>query len=120
MAKDDYDVIVFKVLLYFYACLKHDIKYDKNTFEKAIGLKEISEDYFMQILYMMKSEELIEGISFTKAWGGEKILLNDFSDIAITFNGIHYLKDNSTMQKVKNTIVEGVDLVAKLIGIVKL
>ena len=45
MAKDDYDVIVFKILLYFYGCLKHDIKFEQVTFEKTVGMKDISEEY---------------------------------------------------------------------------
>ena len=120
MAKDDYDVIVFKILLYFYGCLKHDIKFEQVTFEKTVGMKDISEEYFTQILRMMKAEGFIEGVSFTKAWGGEYIRLSNLSNIMITPTGIHYLKENSTMQKIKNHIANGVDLVAKLVGIVKL
>ena len=120
MAKDDYDVIVFKILLYFYGCLKRNIKFDKAVFEKTIGLKDISEDYFNQILKMMKDENLIEDIFFTKAWGNVYIPISDLSDITITADGIHYLKENSAMQKAKEYIKEGVDLAAKLIGIVKL
>ena len=120
MAKNDYDVIVFKILLYFYGCLKHEIKFEQATFEKTIGLNEISEEYFTQILRMMGNDNLIEGASFQKAWGGEYILISNLSDITITTDGIHYLKENSMMKKVKDNIVEGVDLVAKLVGIVKL
>jgi hypothetical protein len=120
MAKNDYDVIVFKILLYFYGCLKHEIKFEQATFEKTIGLNEISEEYFTQILRMMKNDNLIEGTAFQKAWGGEYILISNISDIIITSDGIHYLKENSTMQIVKDHIVEGIDLVAKLVEIVKL
>lgn len=120
MSKDDYDVIVFKILLYFYGCLKRNIKFDKAVFEKTVGLEDISEDYFNQILKMMKDENLIDGISFTKAWGNIYIPISNLSDITITADGIHYLKENSTMQKIKDCVKEGVDLVAKLIGIVKL
>lgn len=120
MPKDDYDFIVFKVLLYFYGCLKHNIKFEQAVFEKTIGFNDISEEYFNQILKMMKDENLIEGISFTKAWGNIYIPINNLSDITITADGIHYLKENATMQKVKHYIKEGVDLVAKLIDIVKL
>lgn len=120
MAKDDYDVIVFKILLYYYGCLKHNIKFEQVIFEKTIGLKDISEGYFNQILKMMKDENLIDGIFFTKAWGNIYIPISNLSDVVITADGIHYLKENSAMQKAKDYIKEGVDLAAKLIEIVKL
>ena len=120
MAKDDYDVIVFKILLYYYGCLKHDIKFEQAVFEKTIGLKEIPEGYFNKILKMMKDENFIDGIFFTRAWGDEYILIGNLSDITITADGVHYLKENSAMQKAKDYIKEGVDLAAKLIEIVKL
>ena len=32
MAKDDYDVIVYRVLVYFYACMKRKIMFEEETF----------------------------------------------------------------------------------------
>lgn len=69
MAKDDYDTIVFKVLLYLYAVLKRKIIFDEQAFYHAIGFKNIDNDYFINILYMMHEAGLIDNIVIKKAWG---------------------------------------------------
>lgn len=45
MAKDDYDVIVYKVLVYYYACLKRRITFDKKVFEETV-MKGLNQSYF--------------------------------------------------------------------------
>lgn len=37
MAKDDCYVIVYKMLLYFYAVLKRKVVFNELTFNKAVG-----------------------------------------------------------------------------------
>lgn len=117
MAKDDYDVIVFKVLLYYYAVLKRKILFEKVTFEKGIGINDISEEYFVEVLLMMQDDGFIKNIVVKKAWGGDYILLSDFDDIKITSKGIDYLKENAKMQKIKEKALEIVDLTSKLVQI---
>ncbi len=51
MAKDDYDTIVYKILLYLYACLKRKIVFDRTTFFKAIDKDAICDEYLADILY---------------------------------------------------------------------
>ncbi|MDO5014534.1 MAG: hypothetical protein Q4E28_01065 [Clostridia bacterium] len=36
MAKDDYDVIVFKILLYYYAVLKRKIVFEKTSLKYTV------------------------------------------------------------------------------------
>ena len=43
MAKDDYDVIVFKILTYLYACVKRKTVFEEAAFYHAIG--EIEKSY---------------------------------------------------------------------------
>lgn len=117
MAKDDYDVIVYKILLYFYAVMKRKIQYERETFEKVISKSGISDEYLVDILRMMKDEGLIDGVKVMKAWGNDSILISELSDISITADGIHYLKDNATMKKIGKTLAEIPGLVASLIGI---
>ncbi len=95
IAKDDYDVIVFKVLLYYYAVLKRKILFEKITFDKVIGINDISEEYFIEVLLMMQEDGYIKNLVVKKAWGGDYILLSDFDEIKITSKGIEYLKENS-------------------------
>lgn len=115
MARDDYDAIVFKILVYLYAVFKRKIPFEKLTFKKATKYDEINEQYFNSVLDMMQKEGLIDGVVFVKAWGHDLILASDLEDMAITYNGIHYLKENDKMSKAKTFLLENVELITSLI-----
>ena len=119
MAKDDYEVIVYKILLYYYAVMKRKVTFTKETFSKTISKAEIPEEYLADIFRLMQSEGLIEGACFTGAWGGIHIMASDESDVSITAAGIRYLKENSRMNKVGEALSKTPGLVASLIEIVK-
>ena len=119
MAKNDYDVIVYKILLYLYAVLKREIVFRKDTFDELISKADISNEYLADILRMMQDEGLIEGALIIRAWGGDSIIAGDMTRIRITAAGIRYLKDNSKMQKIREALVEIPGLAATLINIVK-
>lgn len=92
MSKDDYDVIVFKILVYLYAVLKRKVIFEEKAFYHAIG--EINNRYLVDVLNFMQEEGLISGLVFVKAWGNENILCNDLINLKITVQGIHYLEEN--------------------------
>lgn len=69
IAKDDYDVVVFKLLVYFYACLKRVTVFKQAEFDLITKKAGVDERYLLDILRMMQDEGLIEGLAFTKAWG---------------------------------------------------
>lgn len=48
------------------------------------------------------------------------MMLNDLSDIEITAEGIHYLKENSGMENVKKYLLDHVEMISTLINIVSL
>ena len=57
MAKDDFFVVAYKILLYYYACLKRTRVFDKDEFDRMIGAKDIkqlgySETDYVQQLYI--------------------------------------------------------------------
>lgn len=58
MTKDDYDVIVYRVLVYYYACLKRKIIFDKAGFNAAVKKDIESDEYFYDVLRMMQDEGL--------------------------------------------------------------
>ena len=115
MAKDDYDVIVFKVLTYLYAVTKGKVVFTQQKYDKAIGRKNIDEEYLLRVYRMMSDEGLIENASFTKAWGNDIIPLFAESDLTITAKGIHYLEDNDKMKKVAEYLSEKADTIINLI-----
>lgn len=120
MAKDDYDVLVYKILTYLYACLKGKTVFDCVVFRKAVAGDEVSEEYLQQILRMMQGEGLIEGLAFTHAWGADWILTSDISCASIKPEGIHYLTDNSKSKKIKQFILDSAGMVANLIKLLGL
>lgn len=116
MSKDDYQVIVFKILLYFYACLKRDITYEYETFIATVG--DINRDYLHDVLLMMQDSGYIKGIKYVKAWGNEIVITSNYQEIKITEKGIDYLTQNNTMKKVKDYLLSLTGLIPTLIKIV--
>ena len=120
MAKDDYDVIVYRVLVYLYACLKGKIMFEKVTFDAAV-MKDIdNEGYIERVLQLMQEEGLIQGLTFVKAWGDEVILTSDISEAQIMPAGIHYLQENAKMKAVGEKLKAAVDMIAKLAAMIGL
>lgn len=65
MAKDDYDVLVLKIILYYYGVLKREIAYTDVSFKAAIKYKDISEEYLNDFIYIIH-EEYISGMTFLR------------------------------------------------------
>ena len=65
MAKDDYDVLVSKITLYYYGVLKREIAYTDVSFKAAIKYKDISEEYLSDFIYMIQGE-YISGMTFVR------------------------------------------------------
>ena len=120
MAKDDYDVIVYRILVYLYACFKGKILFEGATFREAVRKNVESDEYFARVLRLMLSESLISGLVVTKAWGQTYLIASDLRDMEITAEGIHYLKENSTMQRVGRTLKETSDIIADLASVLQL
>ena len=119
MAKDDYDVIAYKILVYYYGILKRAYVFQNEALNKLISKADIADEYFSDILRMMQGEGLITGAVFTRIWGNEYLLSNDTSEISITPAGISYLKGNSRMRQIGEKLKEIPGLVESLIRIVK-
>ena len=98
MAKDDYFVIVYRILTYLYACFKQGERPDVALFgPDALG---INNGYWGNVMESLLSEGYIKGITVLPPMGegfGIKIL-----DLRITQKGIEFLQDNSQMAKVKD------------------
>ena len=118
MAKDDYDVILYRLLIYLYACKKRKIIFEEITFQEAVRKNVENDQYFYDILEMAQGEGLIKNAIFTKAWGGDKVPLFAMHELEITANGIRYLKENSGMKKVSEMLKTAGDIIAKLASII--
>ena len=99
MAKNDYFVIVYKVLGYLYDCLKRGNDPDLNYLEQIFEVANVGADYSDYIYGSMYKDGLIQGIALismrNKKFQGIKFL----PDFSITPIGIEYLQNNSSMAK---------------------
>lgn len=118
MAKDDYNTLVFKILLYYYGCLKRKYVFDVNAFYHAISKDDIDESYLTDIMVMLGDCGYLNGVKFSTAWGQEKILLRGFDEFSITPKGIEYLQDNNAMKKICKVFAETTTPITSLIKLV--
>lgn len=114
MAKDDYYVIVYKILVYLYAEFKGKEIFEQIRYDKAIGKKNIDEEYLYRVYMMMSDEGYIGTLTSITAWGNDIIPLFDEKDLKITAKGIDYLEQNDRMKAVGKFMAEKVDTIAKL------
>lgn len=95
MAKDDYFVIVYRILKYLYACFKAGEKPEISLFSPdALG---INNGYWVNIIESMSNEGYITGVAFSIAVGSMKSV--KLLEIKITEKGIIFFEDNSKMKK---------------------
>lgn len=86
MAKNDYHVIVYRILLYLYTCLKGGEDVDPKRLDEIALAAGANERYWHYILC-----SLLDGA-------------------CITPRGIEYLTDNSFMAKVRKFLKEAKDI----------
>lgn len=118
MAKDDFFVVAYKILLYYYACLKRTRVFDKDEFDHMIGAKDINEDYLTDILVMLWENGYLKGVNPRKAIGGIIVGLNSPQNYKITLKGIEYLQENSMMSKTRDMLLKTASPIASLIKLV--
>lgn len=118
MAKDDYNVIVFKILVYYYGILKRKVEFEQIAFDYLIDKDSVNSDYFNDVLIMIANEGLISGVSIIVENGTFRISTNHLHDINITHKGVQYIEENSKMKEVKKCLSEVPGAVSELIKIV--
>jgi hypothetical protein len=116
VARDDFFVVMFKVLTYLYGCLKGKIVFQKDIFLKTIGNEHLADGVLDRYLEMISDNGYIRGLEFVQAWCGETIRTGDYSNMQITMEGIQYLQENSTMQKIEDFLLVNAEaLISSLI-----
>lgn len=105
MARDDYYVIVYKILSYLYQCLKLGKKIDEKCIDNDNKYISINLDYWKYIIVKLIDEEYISNVQYDRTWCGE-IIISNLDQAQITPKGIEYLDDNSLMEKAKKFLKE--------------
>ena len=99
MAKDDYFVLVYKLLRYLYRCLKENIPASWEVIAPNTKDFPIGQEYFAYSLSHLLADGYLEGIAEVKKIGSP-LQFKETSGLAITPKGIAYLEENSTMKRV--------------------
>ena len=105
MAKDDYHVILYKILAYLYVQLKNGEDADPKCLVHDGLLFQIKQRYWNYIMENALKQGLIDGITVTRPWGADAIIGN-LEACQITPAGIEYLCDNSFLEKAKQFLKE--------------
>ncbi len=105
MARDDYFVIVYKILIYLYECLKKGKTPDTYNIITAESYG-IVESYFEYIISEMLNSGYIRGVSVFNAVGKNTPYIKITESLTITPKGIEYLQNNSTIARIKTFLKE--------------
>ena len=95
MSKDDYFVIAYRILSYFYQCLKDGL-IPSSDYISSDALK-INPKYFINIMQSLQDEGYIKGIAFL-CFIGAPVEIR-FVEPKITQAGIEFLQENKMMKK---------------------
>lgn len=95
MAKNDYFVIVCRILTYLYECFKAGERADVEMFgPDALG---INNGYWLNVMESIYNEGYVTGMAMVPRMGREQGI--KLINLKITQKGIEYLQENSTMRK---------------------
>lgn len=101
MARDDYYVVVYRLLKCLYDYLKHGKHISNGKLQELSG--DLAYDYWIYILINMYEEGFITGVEPINTFAGKDIKI---INLQITPKGIDYLQNNSTMRKTFEWIKE--------------
>jgi hypothetical protein len=107
MAKDDYFVIVYKVLKYLYDCLKKSQKPNCSALRKEF---KIGDEYWLYIVSNLDTDGYVKGVVYAE----DTAFIYDTS-FMITPKGIEYLETNSVFAKIKGIAADLINSIPNLI-----
>lgn len=113
MARDDYFLIVYKILTYLYESLKNGKSIDVyNTL--TANTYGIEQSYFEYIIIELFEAGYIEGVNIIPIIGTKRKAVKLTSSIIIKPKGIEYLQENSMLSKAKIALKEIKDIIPGL------
>ena len=109
MAKDDMQVLFCKILVYLYKVLKGTQKKDIYYIQPRTYDFPISKEYLQTILIELYEKGYIRNLIYQKAYSSDVVYFNYYG-IEITYDGVEFLRENSTMQKIARTLKETIPI----------
>lgn len=108
LAKNDYFVVMYRLMMYLYNCLKNNQQVDPSKITpKYLG---INDRYFQYILINLVNDGYLMPDSTYEDMNG----LHVMESIMISPKGIAYLHENSTIAKVKRSVKGLSDIVGNI------
>ena len=114
MEKDDYHVIVYRILIYLYACLKEGEKPNLDYLKCGTEDFPVGKDYWQYILFHLFEDGYIEGAAMIPILGETVKSVRLTPGLTITPKGIEYIQENSVMQKAKSFLKDLKEMVPGL------
>lgn len=109
MSKDDMQVLFCKILVYLYKVLKGTQKKDIYYIQPRTYDFPISKEYLQTILIELYEKGYIRNLIYQKAYSNDVVYFN-YDGIEITYDGVEFLRENSTMQKIARTLKEAIPI----------
>ena len=118
MAKDDMELIMYKILKYLYVCMKRDIEPKLEDFSWNSKLFQIPQNYWCKIIVTLVRKGYITGFDIVdRTKDAPQIQTN--RPFEITFEGVQFLEENSRMQKAKEYYAETFNVIlSAVLGII--
>lgn len=105
MAKNDMEVIMYKILRYLYECMKLGVEPELEQFAWNSKLFDIPQSYWCKIIATLVRKGYITGFVVVDKTKDAPMLQTD-RPFEITFEGVQFLEENSRMQKAKEYCAE--------------
>lgn len=99
MAKNDIEVIVYKILRYMYGKMQTGERPEFEDMCWESKLMNIPERYWKQVMVELVDKRFVKGIRYTHTKGGILVEIHDTA--CITLEGREYLVNNSGMATAK-------------------
>lgn len=97
MVKDDYHVIMYRILIYLYACMKEGARFDPD--EVSFERLGIPESYWNSVVINMIEKGFIKGAAIIPIMQvGRRV---KWINPEITQEGVEFLQENSLMGKAR-------------------
>lgn len=106
MARNDYFVIIYRILNYLYECLKEGKSADVSRLREDSEELNISYKYWEYIFRHLYEDGYVEGVSLLSVAGQLTPAVKLERSIMITPKGIEYLQENSAIAKAKKFLKE--------------
>lgn len=100
MAKDDMEIIIYKILCYLYECMKAGVRPRAEDMGWDCQMFTIPQPYWDRIMKELIANGFVDGFTRTVTKSGVHMQMNE--DAGITFKGREFLRENSGMKAAKS------------------